>query len=537
VGLHLAHFSLTVCARARAAKAYLCGMAHALQLPQETRAAAAATDVKAPYAGFVTTAIVVALSLADVLPFGTLDLALFGAIVALTPITVQLAGAGHTLPGRWLQQALLRAHPIIAMTALVAMLLPAGALAGGLSLGWLAFTVGLALLGAVRFFGRADRLQAAEMLVDAGLVYAAVGGIAFVTARAGVPFLGFYEPFPTLTAMHFLYAGLAVPVFAGLVGRALNGRFPRAFAIAAVLVMFSSSVIGFGILLSQLIETTAVFSLSIGMWLIAALTLAGLVPTVKPLPLRIALALSALAPLASMPLALLYSLGELVDVSWITIPEMIASHGRINALGIGLLGGLSWLALRPAPVVREHPDARVLRERRALPMNYAHADGEAGMTAHTADVEIGHDPSGALFERTGDLLLRCKHYPDNVISTLSDFELADRRPRPGDRIVVRLHLLHLPGVPLFYMRALVEVTTVEDSPRIKRLGYCTTPWHVACGGCNASVIWRDDDVVVFRLRSIERPTLPILRWPPVTRIFRWYLDRALRLAAEKTAEG
>jgi hypothetical protein len=54
---------------------------------------------------------------------------------------------------------------------------------------------------------------------------------------------------------------------------------------------------------------------------------------------------------------------------------------------------------------------------------------------------------------------------------------------------------------------------------------------------NASVIWRDDDVVVFRLRSIERPTLPILRWPPVTRIFRWYLDRALRLAAEKTAEG
>jgi uncharacterized protein (UPF0548 family) len=511
-------------------------MAHALQLPQETRAAAAATDVKAPYAGFVVTAIIVVLSLAGALPFGTLDLALIGAIAALTPVALRLAGPGQTAQGVRLQQVLLRAHPLAASAALLALLLPAGSLAGALSTAWLFYTAGLALLGAVRFFGRDDRLQAAEMLVDAGLVYSAVGGVAFVTARAGVPFLGYYEPFPTLTAMHFLYAGLAVPVFAGLTGRALDVRFPRAFAVAACLVMFSSAVIGFGILLSQAIETAAVMALSIGMWLIATLTLVGLVPAVQSLWLRIALALSALAPFVSMPLALLYSVGELVGASWITIPEMIASHGRINALGIGLLGGLSWLALKPSPVAREHPDARVLRERRALPMNYAHADGEAGMTAHTADVVIGHDPTGALFERAGDLLLRCKHYPDDVISNISDFELDGRHARPGDRIVVRLHLWHLFGVPVLYMRALVEVTAVEDGPRIKRLAYCTTPWHVACGGCNASVVWRDDDVVVFRLRSVERPMLPILRFAPVTRIFRWYLDRALRAAARRTAD-
>lgn len=508
-------------------------MAHAIELPP-VPSLPLVTGLRTGSlpAGLIALMVVLAISMAGILPFTTLDLALIGAILALTPAAMQLAGPGDARAGHALYRALSRWHPIAAACALVAMILPAGALAGWLSVAWLLFTAGLALFGLMRFLGRDDRLQAAELLADAGLAYAVVGGAAFVTARAGVPFLGFFEPFPTLTAMHFLYAGMAVPILAAQVGRVLDARFGRVFAVAACLVMFSSAVIGFGILLSQLIETVAVLALSIGMWLIAGLTLFGVLPRIQSVVLKAMLAIAAIAPFVSMPLALLYSAGELAGATWITIPEMIDSHGRINALGIGLLGALSWLAMRPPPLTRPHPDARVLRDQRALPTNYAHDADESGMTVHVAEATLGHDETGALFARAGDLLLRCAHYPAHAVSIVSDFSLDGRFARPGDRIVVRLHLLHVFGVPVLYRRALVEVTAVEDAERIKRLAYCTTPWHIACGGCGASVVWRDDGMVVFRLRSVERPQWPLLRWPPATRAFRWFLDRALRKAVE-----
>ena len=61
------------------------------------------------------------------------------------------------------------------------------------------------------------------MLLLAGLVYLAVGGVWTVIARAGLRPLGFPDLIVLLTAVHFHYAGFALPVLAGLVARASGG--------------------------------------------------------------------------------------------------------------------------------------------------------------------------------------------------------------------------------------------------------------------------------------------------------------------------
>jgi hypothetical protein len=475
---------------------------------------------------------IVAATGAGFLPFSTLDLALSGAFCVLVPSVLMLAGAGQGRLARRHLVWLSNAYPVALVAAVIAQQLPPGALATALSIVWLLFAAGLAWFGVVRFFERDDRLCAEELCIDAGLAYALVGAFAFFTACADLPFLGFFQPFPTLTAMHFHYAGMFVPVLTGLCGRALAGH-RRVFSWVAAGVIFGSALVGIGILASQVLETLAVLVLSFALCGLSVLVLLDLVPRVRAQWLRIALIATALAPFVSMPLALLYSAGELFEQPWITIPGMIATHGRINAIGIGLLGVLSWLALRPAARAAPHRDARTLAALRDVPVNYAPAQGEAGLTVHEFTTDLGHDPSGVVFARAAERVLRYRFYPQHIISSVSDFSLAERDARVGDRIVLRLHLLHLFGLPLLHMRALVEVNAVEDSPRRKRLSYCTTDWHIACGGCAATLLWRDDDHVIMTLRSVERPLLGLLKLPFITPLFRAFLDRALRSVGER----
>jgi hypothetical protein len=483
------------------------------------------------WTGPVLFAAVWALSIAGVLPFGVLELALLGALLGLVPASLGFAGDGAdelTPPiMRGWRRALLTLHPLAGVIALAAMLLPEGRVAGALSLVWLAYGVALSLFGALRFFGRADRMSAAELCVDAGFAYSIVGAIAFVTARYGVDFLGYYAPFPALTAMHFHFAGMFLPVIAGLTGRALSARFRQPFAIAAAGLIGGSALVGFGILWSPALELASVIALALSAWLLAGLVLAGVVPNSDGWARKLALSASAAVLFVSMPLAVLYNIGEYIGAPLITIPQMIDTHGMLNALGVGLLGALGWLWSRRDVSPRVHPDLELIERTRALPLNYRIADGERGMTVHTFERVLGHDPDGAMFERAGDHLMRYTVYPAHVISSVSDFKREARRARVGDRMVVRLHLLHLFGLPMLHKRGLVEVVNIVDAPNIKRMTYCTTGYHIARGACTATLTWRDDGMVLLNLRSVERPLIDVLRLPGVNAIFRAFLDRAL----------
>ncbi len=503
-------------------------MAHLLRSPNSWKVLALSKENRVLALGSAVFLAALGATASGWLPFGTLELALLAAFWLIVPGALILAGAGAGKSAQVLHQRLLQVHPAAASFASLAMLLPTGALATLFSSVWALFALGMAALGGLRFFGRAQRFRADEFAIDAGLMYPLIAVSAFVPGCAGLPYLGFHAPWPMLTAMHFHYAGLLVPVVAGLIGRMLDGRFARAYAASAYAVVFGSAAIGLGILFSQVLETLSVVVLSAGLWGLSGVALAGVLPQARNALVRAGLAVSALVFFVSMPLAIAYSVGELTGNVWITLPQMIDTHGRMNFVLFGVLGTVSWLALKPTPRAVAHSDAGLLTLLRDEPLTYALSDGEDGMKVHTLEKVIGTDVSGALFDQAGAILLRYEFYPESVISSVSDFSLANRTVATGDRILLRLHLLHLFGVSFVNFPVLVHVVDAVDQPREKRMTYCTTRWHLAKGTCTAQLQWRDDGAVVLSLRSVETPVNRFLRLPVVKPVFRLFLDRALR---------
>src|SRR5262249_26528248 len=90
-----------------------------------------------------------------------------------------------------------------------------GPIAGSLALPWLLITVLVALFGLLRLLSH-WRGQVEEWAIDAGLLYLAVGGGWLILSRLGARPLDFGEPIILLTAGHFHYAGLALPILTGL---------------------------------------------------------------------------------------------------------------------------------------------------------------------------------------------------------------------------------------------------------------------------------------------------------------------------------
>jgi hypothetical protein len=242
--------------------------------------------------------------------------------------------------------------------ALLAGLLAPGPAAAALAVPWLAATLLVGLVGALRLRARGlGPLR--ELAVDAGMLYLPVGGVWFLASRTGVALLGFREPIVTFTAAHFHYAGFAAPVIAGLLGRALGpGATDRFYQGVAGVVILGIPLVAAGIQFSRSLEFPAAILLSLGMLGAAALLartgirllLAG--PTVARLAgaLRI---LGGLALVFSMLLAALFAAtGSATRGSsepLIPYAQMAELHGVANALGFSLLALLGFTLAPPGP--------------------------------------------------------------------------------------------------------------------------------------------------------------------------------------------
>jgi hypothetical protein len=97
-----------------------------------------------------------------------------------------------------------------AITLSTAFAFPTGLLAGALSLPWMMATAIISLSGLVRVWLRGLR-PLAELSVDAGTIYLAVGGLWALFSRLGVRPLDFDPVIILLTAIHFHHAGFLLP--------------------------------------------------------------------------------------------------------------------------------------------------------------------------------------------------------------------------------------------------------------------------------------------------------------------------------------
>jgi hypothetical protein len=250
--------------------------------------------------------------------------------------------------------ALRLVQPVAAACAAVSFHFEEGVTAALWTLPWLAFAGLVALGGLVRFLAHRGR-PLAELAVDAGLAFLAVGGVWLAVSRWGQPVAGFGNPIALLTAAHFNLAGIAVPVLAGFAARRLPGRHASLVCFGAITGL---PVVATGITLQaqgvERVNTVAVAYFVVAMVLLALLH-ARLALRPGPAAHRFLLALSAASLPAGMALAMLYASSELTGFA-ITIDTMARTHAVINVFGFALPALAAWWAdvpaASPSPAVR-----------------------------------------------------------------------------------------------------------------------------------------------------------------------------------------
>ncbi len=230
-----------------------------------------------------------------------------------------------------------------AVLVLVSLRLRPGLLAGTLASFWLGLT-GLAAIWGLTHLGGQGRSPAARVGTVAALLFLPVGGAWLVASRLGLhPF--HYDPLVVmLTAVHFHYAGLAAPMLAARNADAMAERGPALRGLAAVPVVgvvVGVPLVAAGIAGSPALALVGAAVLTTGLAVFAGLLLAA-VPRIDGWPARVLLALSSLAVLAGMALAVTWSWGQLTHTTPVRLDTMIDLHGRLQAFGFALCGLLAF---------------------------------------------------------------------------------------------------------------------------------------------------------------------------------------------------
>ena len=238
--------------------------------------------------------------------------------------------------------------PAAALLALACGLRP-GATAAVLALPWLGVTALLAAAGLNRAWRHGPARPLDRLSIDAALIFAAIGGLWTVADRGGFAPLRFSPAIVALTAVHFHYAGLLLPIFTGrLLRRMPESRF---VARVAVGVLLGVPAVAVGIVTNQVgwgpaLETAAGTGLAFAGAIVGILHVRLATEASLPARARALLAIAGGSLFFGMTLAGLYAIrAYAAPWPWLGIPQMRALHGTLNALGFGLCGVLGWRAL------------------------------------------------------------------------------------------------------------------------------------------------------------------------------------------------
>ena len=256
---------------------------------------------------------------------------LFAALV-IVPLGVDLiaVASGPALPQRGLRMLTLAGFPA-AFLLVSSFFVPQSSLAAGMATPWMLVTWGLAGVGLLHAWRRRFAIDAA-LGADIGLMLLSIGGAWAVMYRLGRWPGGFEPVIAELTAVHFHYAGFALPVIVSLVAAESNNALTRSLApLVAVAVL----LLAIGITFSPLVELLAA-GLVVGAALLLATLLWRVASRTARITARWLLVLSGLSLAAGAALAILYALGEFTGAHWIGIPRMIPWHGLTMAFGFAL---------------------------------------------------------------------------------------------------------------------------------------------------------------------------------------------------------
>ncbi|MDB6005774.1 MAG: hypothetical protein JWR15_2761 [Prosthecobacter sp.] len=176
------------------------------------------------------------------------------------------------------------------------------------------------------------------------VIFPAIGAAWLVAYRANWTPWGFDPLIVLLTAAHFHHAGFTLPLMAGLNAKANPGRWTR-FSCVAILLGVPLVAVGitcthFGVL--KFVEPLGVAILVLGALGVAVSQICRGLERQYTILTCIGFVISGASLFAAMLLALGFGLRYVVPNFALTMPQMWAIHGTLNAFGFGLCGILAW---------------------------------------------------------------------------------------------------------------------------------------------------------------------------------------------------
>ena len=271
------------------------------------------------------------------------QLVLVFAMFVIVPLGLRIAARPSTGPTTKLLVPLAKAAPIAALPAAVSFTLDQGAAAALLVLPWLGFTVALGIIGVGRLLSR--RSLGPGIGVDAALVFIVVGSAWLLISRAGLRPLGFSADIVQLTAVHFHFAGFALPIITALVADRLGKG-----AALSIAVILGVPITAIGITVDGTTE-----------WIAATfMACVGLVVAFHTLRLaneeiggaRTLLRIAGVSLFAGMCLAIGWAWSQQFGWTYLDIPGMVATHGMLNGFGFALMGLVAFQLLPDNPAGR-----------------------------------------------------------------------------------------------------------------------------------------------------------------------------------------
>lgn len=197
---------------------------------------------------------------------------------------------------------------------------------------------------------RAGFPSTATACLHAAAVFPAIGAAWIVAHRAKWTPWGFDPLIVLLTAAHFHHAGFTLPLMAGLNAKTSPGCWTR-FSCVAILIGVPLVAVGitathFGVM--KFVEPFGVAILVLGALGIAVSQMRRGLERQRSILTRIGFLISGAALFTAMLLAFGFGLRCLIPNFALTMPQMWAIHGTLNAFGFGLCGILAWRGtLRP----------------------------------------------------------------------------------------------------------------------------------------------------------------------------------------------
>ncbi|MFK7988926.1 MAG: YndJ family transporter [Sandaracinaceae bacterium] len=233
--------------------------------------------------------------------------------------------------------------PVAAALGAVSLFVPTGP--GGLwASGWMGFSILAALLGVAQL-ARGRLRSAPHALSAAALIYLPVGAAWLVAARMGIRPLGFDPMIVTLTAIHFHFAAVGATMLSARTAASLEpGRARRVAVGAGVGIVVAQPVVALGITLSAWLGLLGAALLAASLLALSGVVLLAVRGRLESRLAIVLLSVSALSVFLSMPLAVIYAVGQLIDHDPLGLEWMVRLHGYANAHGVVTCGLLGWAA-------------------------------------------------------------------------------------------------------------------------------------------------------------------------------------------------